>query len=199
MLSLWYTRMSHIGWFHSRKASVCVCVCAYVCVCTCVCVHVFDHVWVCYPIDYSPPGFSAHGILQARILEWVAILTQGWYQFLCFGHLIHRQLTGLVPEAGEDWGQKGKRASEGWGGWMESPTQWTWAWANSRRWWGTGRPGMLEPMGSQKSRRWLTLSLSGSGAVGQQTYILGLSVDLTDVKKKEFAEGYSSLSCIYEP
>ena len=25
------------------------------------------------PIDYSPPGVSVHGILQARILEWVAI------------------------------------------------------------------------------------------------------------------------------
>ena len=24
-------------------------------------------------MDYSPPGFSAHGIFQARILEWVAI------------------------------------------------------------------------------------------------------------------------------
>ena len=28
---------------------------------------------VCDPMDYSPPGFSVHGILQARILEWVAI------------------------------------------------------------------------------------------------------------------------------
>ena len=25
------------------------------------------------PMDCSPPGFSTHGILQARILEWVAI------------------------------------------------------------------------------------------------------------------------------
>ena len=25
------------------------------------------------PMDYSPPGSSIHGILQARILEWVAI------------------------------------------------------------------------------------------------------------------------------
>ena len=25
------------------------------------------------PVDYSPPGSSVHGILQARILEWVAI------------------------------------------------------------------------------------------------------------------------------
>ena len=27
----------------------------------------------CDPMDYSPPGFSVHGILQARILQWVAI------------------------------------------------------------------------------------------------------------------------------
>ena len=30
-------------------------------------------VWLCDPVDCSPPGFSIHGILQARILEWVAI------------------------------------------------------------------------------------------------------------------------------
>ena len=28
---------------------------------------------VCDPVDCSPPGFSVHGISQARILEWVAI------------------------------------------------------------------------------------------------------------------------------
>ena len=28
---------------------------------------------LCNPMDCSPPGFSVHGILQARILEWVAI------------------------------------------------------------------------------------------------------------------------------
>ena len=28
---------------------------------------------LCEPIDCSPPGFSVHGILQARILEWIAI------------------------------------------------------------------------------------------------------------------------------
>ena len=28
---------------------------------------------LCNPIDYSLPGSSAHGILQARTLEWVAI------------------------------------------------------------------------------------------------------------------------------
>ena len=28
---------------------------------------------LCDPMDYSLPGFSIHGILQARILEWVTI------------------------------------------------------------------------------------------------------------------------------
>ena len=28
---------------------------------------------LCDPMDCSPPGFSVHGILQARILEWIAI------------------------------------------------------------------------------------------------------------------------------
>ena len=28
---------------------------------------------LCNPVDGSPPGSSVHGILQARILEWVAI------------------------------------------------------------------------------------------------------------------------------
>ena len=28
---------------------------------------------LCDPMECSPPGFSVYGILQARILEWVAI------------------------------------------------------------------------------------------------------------------------------
>ena len=32
---------------------------------------------LCYPMDCSPPGSSVHGILQARILEWVAIPFSG--------------------------------------------------------------------------------------------------------------------------
>ena len=28
---------------------------------------------LCNPMDCSPPGSSIHGILQTRILEWVAI------------------------------------------------------------------------------------------------------------------------------
>ena len=32
---------------------------------------------------------------------------------------------------------------------MASPTQWTWVWVNSRSWWWTGRPGLLQSMVSQ--------------------------------------------------
>ena len=33
---------------------------------------------LCNLMDWSPPGSSVHGILQARILEWVAILFSRW-------------------------------------------------------------------------------------------------------------------------
>ena len=33
----------------------------------------FSRVWLCDPIDGSPPGSAVPGILQARTLEWVAI------------------------------------------------------------------------------------------------------------------------------
>ena len=32
---------------------------------------------LCDPMDCSPPGSSGHGILQARMLEWVAISFSG--------------------------------------------------------------------------------------------------------------------------
>ena len=33
---------------------------------------------------------------------------------------------------------------------MASPTQWTWGWVDSGSWWWTGRPGVLQPMKSQR-------------------------------------------------
>ena len=32
---------------------------------------------LCDPMDYSLPRSSIHGILQARVLEWVPIVNQG--------------------------------------------------------------------------------------------------------------------------
>ena len=52
---------------------VCVsCVCVW-CMCVCVCVVAQSYPTLCDPVNCSPPGSSVHGILQARILEWVAI------------------------------------------------------------------------------------------------------------------------------
>ena len=47
---------------------------------------------LCCPMDCSPPDYSAHGISQARILEWIAIsfstisvyLAYGWYYHFAF-------------------------------------------------------------------------------------------------------------------
>ena len=43
----------------------------------------------------------------------------------------------------------GEGDDRGWDGWMPSPSQWTWVWVNWSWWW-TGRPGVLESMGSQR-------------------------------------------------
>ena len=72
-------------------------------------------------------------------------------------HLYFYILKNLIPERIWDekslwlrvqrlWGWERLRAGrEGgnreWDDWMASLTQWTWAWANSRRWWRTGKPG----------------------------------------------------------
>ena len=44
----------------------------------------------------------------------------------------------------------GEGHDRGWDGWMASPIQWTWVWVNSGSWWWTGRPGVLQFMGSQR-------------------------------------------------
>ena len=60
------------------------------------------------------------------------------------------------------WGRLkvgGERDNRGWDGWTASPTQWTWVWVNSRSWWWTGRPGVLQSMGSQRIRHdWTELT-----------------------------------------
>ena len=44
----------------------------------------------------------------------------------------------------------GKADDRGWNGWMASLTWWTWVWVGSGNWWWTGKPGMLQSMGSQR-------------------------------------------------
>ena len=44
----------------------------------------------------------------------------------------------------------GEADNRGWDGWMASPTRQTWIWASSGSWWWTGKPGVLQSMGSKR-------------------------------------------------
>ena len=64
----------------------------------------------------------------------------------------------LMQKASSHWkrpwcGKRLKAGGEGddrvLDGWMATPTQWTWVWANSWRWWRPGKPGVLKSMGLQ--------------------------------------------------
>ena len=56
------------------------------------------------------------------------------------------------PRCWERLKMGGEEDDRGWDGWMALPTQWTWVWVSSRIWWWTGRPGVLQSMGSQRVR-----------------------------------------------
>ena len=55
-------------------------------------------------------------------------------------------ISGKDPDAGKDWRQEEKGETEDEDVWMESSTQWTWVWANSRRYWRTEKTDMLQSM-----------------------------------------------------
>ena len=67
-----------------------------------------------------------------------------------FGHLMRRvdslEKTLLLGGVG---GRR-RRGRQRMRCWMASPTRWTWVWVNSGSWWWTGRPGVLQFMGSQR-------------------------------------------------
>ena len=44
----------------------------------------------------------------------------------------------------------GEGDDRGWDGWMVSWTQWAWVWVDSGSWWWTGRPGLMQSIGSQR-------------------------------------------------
>ena len=79
------------------------------------------------------PGCSLEGLMLKLKLQY-------------FGHLMWRadslEKTLMLGKIEGRW--------RGWDGWMVSPTQWTWVWVDSGSWWWTGRPGVLQFMGSQR-------------------------------------------------
>ena len=67
---------------YNNDSIVCVCVCAHIysflflyhfLTSDIICAQSLSCVLLCDHMDCSPPGSSVHGILQARILEWVAM------------------------------------------------------------------------------------------------------------------------------
>ena len=86
--------------------------------------------------------------LNAFAITWVNLQLKLKFQY--FGHLMQRadslEKTLMLGRI------EGRRRGDnrGWDGWMASPTQWTWLWVDSRSWWWTGRPGVLQSMGWQR-------------------------------------------------
>ena len=92
------------------------------------------------------PEYSFKGLMQKLKLQY-------------FGYLVWRADLLEKTDAGKDWGQEEKKGDRGWYCWMASPLQWTWVWASSRREWSTGKPGVLQFMGSQRvGRDWTELN-----------------------------------------
>ena len=90
------------------------------------------------------PGCSLEGMMLKLKLQY-------------FGHLMRRadSLEKTLMLGGIGAGVKGD--DRGWDGWMASLTWWTWVWVNSWSWWWTGRPGLLQFIGSQRVRHdWVT-------------------------------------------
>ena len=80
-------------------------------------------------------------------LEGLMLKLKPWY----FVHLVWRTdslektlMLGRLKAGGEG-------EDRGWDGWMASATQWTWVLVGSGSWWWTGRPGVLQPVGSQRA------------------------------------------------
>ena len=67
-----------------------------------------------------------------------------------FAHLMWTATHWKSPWCWERLRAGWEGGSRGWEGWTASPIQWTWVWANSRRWWRTGKPSVLQFMGLQR-------------------------------------------------
>ena len=57
------------------------------------------------------------------------------------------------PRCWERLKARGEGHDRGCNGWIASLTPWTWGWASSRSWWRTGKPGVLQSVGSQSWTR----------------------------------------------
>ena len=80
-----------------------------------------------------------------------------------FGQLTWRTDSLEKPWCWERLNAGGEGDDRGWDGWIASPTQWTWVWVSSRSWWWTGKPGVLQSMGSQRVGHDWAIELNWTG------------------------------------
>ena len=100
---------------------------------------------------------SKQSILKEIIPEYSLERLTLKLKFQYFDYLMWRITHWKRPWCWERLKARGQEDSRGWDCWMESPTWWTWVWASSRSWWWTGKPDMLQSMGSQRVRHdWAT-------------------------------------------
>ena len=93
----------------------------------------------CKEIQPVNPEYSLEGLMLKLKLQY-------------FGHLLQ---SGDLLEKTLMLGNIEGRKNRGWQRmrWLDaSRTQWTWVWASSRRWWRTGKPGMLQSTRLQRIR-----------------------------------------------
>ena len=83
------------------------------------------------------PEYSLEGLMLKPKLNTLA----SWWEELTY---LNR------PWCWERLKAEGEGDDRGWNSWMASPSQWTWVWGSSRSWWWTGKPGVLQFMGSQR-------------------------------------------------
>ena len=89
------------------------------------------------------PEYSLKGLMLKLKLQY-------------FGHLMWR--TYSLEKTVMLWLKAGGEGDDrGWDGWMVSLTQWTWVWVNSGSWRWTGKPDVLQSVGSQRvGHDWVT-------------------------------------------
>ena len=72
-------------------------------------------------------------------------------------HGVKKWLVGIFPWCWERLKAEGEGDDRGWDDWITSPKRWKWVWVGSRSWWWTGKPGVIQSMGSQRVRQdWAT-------------------------------------------
>ena len=101
-----------------------------------------------YPMDHSPPGFSVHGILQARILEWVAMPSSrgsSWPRDqICISYMssaLASEFFTMYPQTAIMWDESQQESSEGWVSICQTPGISTGCPTNKQNFWAeTKRP-----------------------------------------------------------